>query len=66
MVKAMSGVLTALSWNALPGEVPIGQGSKGAHAETDLSKRLELLFQSMRDELVSSLYLILGNRDDAM
>jgi len=32
----------------------------------DLTTRLEILFQSMRDELVSSLYLILGNRDDAM
>lgn len=31
-----------------------------------LATRLEGLFQSMRDELVSSLCLILGNRDDAM
>ncbi len=31
-----------------------------------LAMRLTGLFQSMRDELVSSLCLILGNRDDAM
>ena len=32
----------------------------------ELAKRLEDLFQSMRDELVSSLCLILGSREDAM
>jgi RNA polymerase sigma-70 factor (ECF subfamily) len=35
-------------------------------AVKELAKRLEDLFQSMRDELVSSLCLILGSRDDAM
>ncbi len=64
--EAKSGVATVLSWNALPDEAPLGSIPAGAHAETDMTERLELLFQSMRDELVSSLYMILGNRDDAM
>lgn len=62
----MSGVETALSWNSLPGEANVGQTPAGPYAEMDLTTRLDSLFQSMRDELVSSLYLILGNRDDAM
>ena len=49
-----------------PAQNPVLSDAATPDAVIELAKRLEALFQSMRDELVSSLSLILGSRDDAM
>lgn len=49
-----------------PDQSPVSSDGTTPDAVKALAIRLEGLFQSMRDELVSSLCLILGSRDDAM